>query len=72
MNVRRFTKQKLYLIATIIGVTLILLGTYLFIDACQQNDNFRIFMRGILLIFWTVYTKIFAVLYRKETRSSSS
>jgi uncharacterized membrane protein len=72
MKLRKLTKQKIYLIGAIIGVIMVLLGIYLFIDAFKQNDNFRIFMWGILLIFWIVYTIIFANLYTKETRSSSS
>jgi hypothetical protein len=70
MNLRQLTKQKLYVITMIVAVIMVLLGTYLFIDACKEND--RIFIRGILLIIWTVLAIIYFGLYRKEIRSSSN
>jgi uncharacterized membrane protein len=72
MKLGRLSKKTRYMMATIIGVVLVLLGTYSFIDAYKQNDNFKIFMRGLLLLIWTIYAITYAVLYRKETRSRSS
>ena len=72
MKLGRLSKKTRYMMATIIGVVLVLLGTNSFIDAYKQNDNFKIFMRGLLLLIWTIYAITCAVLYRKETRSRSS
>lgn len=62
------TKKKKYLLASIAGVILVCTGTYLYIDAYKQGDNFKIFMRGILLFIWIIYTISNVVNYVKETR----
>lgn len=72
MKIKKLTKQKRYFIVTIIGIILVLLGTFSFIEGYKQNDNFKIFIRGLLLIIWTIYAISYAVLYRKETRSGSN
>jgi hypothetical protein len=64
--------QKRYLIATIIGVIMILLVSISFIESYKQNDNSKKIIRGLSLIFWIIYTISFAVFYRKESRSASN
>jgi hypothetical protein len=64
--------QKRYLIATIIGVIMVLLVAFSFIEAYKQNDNSKKIIRGLSLIFWIIYTISFAVFYRNESRSGSN
>ena len=72
MQIKKLKKQNRYFIATTIGVIMVLLITFSFNEGYKQNDNSKIFIRGLSLIFWIIYTISFAVLYRKETRSGSN
>jgi hypothetical protein len=72
MQIKKLKTQKRYLIAAIVGVIMIILVTFSFIESYKQNDNSKKIIRGLSLVFWIVYTISFAVFYRKESRSGSN
>jgi len=51
MQIKNFKKRNRYLIATIIGAIIVLLVTFSFIEGYKQNDNTKIAIRGLSLVF---------------------
>ncbi|GEM_PF-2880335 len=68
MGLFKFSKIKGYLFSAISGLVLMALATLSFILAWKENDDFEIFIRGISLFIWTIFTISYTLLYRKEKR----
>ena len=66
MNLLKLSKKQTYLFKAIIGLILIALSIYTFIEAYNSKDNFKLFMRVIWLILVTGYTINYVVLYLKH------
>lgn len=66
MERKIITKLNVYVFSIVIGTVLVLLEIFALILASKNNDASKIFLQGILLFTWTVYTIIYWVLYKKE------
>ena len=72
MKYRKFSKQKKYLIAGILGTLMILMGSYLLINAIKQDDNLDMLLHGVSLFIWLIFTINFWLIYRKELKSNTN
>ena len=61
-------KSRWYLFVFIIGILLIITGIYTLTDAIAKNDKTAIWIRALMLFFWTVFTISNFFLYKKEKR----
>lgn len=61
-------KSRWYLFVFIIGILLIITGIYTLTNAIAKNDKTAIWMRALMLFFWTVFTISNFFLYKKEMR----
>lgn len=61
-------KSRWYLFVFIIGILLIITGIYTLTDAIAKNDKTAIWIRALMLFFWTVFTISNFFLYKKEMR----
>lgn len=68
MSSLKLPKSRSYLIASISGFILIGIETYSFIEAYKSTDNFEIFLRGLMLTLFILYTITYTVLYLKQKR----
>jgi uncharacterized membrane protein HdeD (DUF308 family) len=65
-------KSQLYLLITLVGIALILIGIYLFINAFEENDRSQIIIKCILLFFWLLFTVANFFLYKKERQKEKN
>mgnify|MGYP001545999891 CR=1 FL=1 len=61
-------KSRWYLFVFIIGILLIITGIYTLTNAIAKNDKTAIWIRALMLFFWTVFTISNFFLYKKEMR----
>jgi len=61
-------KSRWYLFLFIIGILLIITGIYTLTDAIAKSDKTAIWIRALMVFFWTVFTISNFFLYKKEKR----
>ncbi|MGN6533155.1 MAG: hypothetical protein ACTHK0_15540 [Ginsengibacter sp.] len=69
MKLKILKKSQLYLLITIIGIVLILIGIFLLVNAFSENDNSEITIKSILLFLWILFTISNFFLYKKERKN---
>lgn len=61
-------KSRWYLFLFAIGILLIITGIYTLTDAVSKNDKTAIWIRALMVFFWTAFTISNYFLYKKEKR----
>jgi hypothetical protein len=69
MKIENFHKSGFYLLLTLIGILLILIGVFLLLNAFSEHDNSQITIKAILLFLWIVFTISNFFLYKKERKN---
>lgn len=69
MKIENFQKSGFYLLLTLIGILLILIGAFLLINAFSEHESSQITIKSILLFLWIVFTLSNFFLYKKERKN---
>jgi uncharacterized Tic20 family protein len=66
MKLKTLKKSTQYLIISIVGIVLNLIGIIILIIAVKEGDNSQIMIKSVLLFFWILFTVSNFFLYIKE------
>jgi hypothetical protein len=66
MKLKTLKKSTQYLMISIVGIVLNLIGIIILIIAVKEGDNSQIMIKSVLLFFWILFTVSNFFLYIKE------
>jgi|GEM_PF-1807837 len=72
MRLKGLKKSTQYLIISVIGIPIILIGIFMLINAIREDDNKQILIKSALLFFWLLLTVSNFFLYKNQKRKEET